>query len=122
MSLSQILPLRARLHRRERKKRQPIPGPYHISGSGPRIRSIKTAGGRTIAHVLLSERRQAECEATAKLLAAAPDLLVELHSLLVDCPCGNHAEGFTTLRRSKRARACERCASAVAAIAKAEGI
>ena len=85
------------------------------------MRSVKSAGGRTIAYVLFSERREAECEATAQLLAAAPDLLLELRSLIVGCPCGNHLEGIERIRRTKRTRACERCASALAAIAKAEG-
>lgn len=104
----------------DRKKPRCTPGPYHVSGSGPRMRSIKSAGGRTIAYVLYSERRESECEATARLLAAAPDLLLELRSLVIGCPCGNHAEGIEQVRRAKRTRACERCASALAAIAKAE--
>jgi hypothetical protein len=97
------------------------PGPYHVSGSGPRLRSIKSAGGRTLAYVLFSAQRQSECEATARLMAAAPDLLLELQSLVVGCACGNHAEGIERIRRSQRARACERCAAALAAIAQAEG-
>jgi hypothetical protein len=85
------------------------------------MRSIKSAGARTVAYVLFSERREAECEATARLMAAAPDLLLELRSLVGDCPCGNHSEEIERIRRSKRTHACERCASAVAAIAKVEG-
>jgi|SRR5690242_7826696 hypothetical protein len=105
----------------DRNKPRFTPGPYHVSGSGPRIRSIKPAGGRTIAYVLFSERRESECEATARLLAAAPDLLLELRSLVLDCPCGNHGEGIKRIHRAKRTPACERCASALAAISKAEG-
>ena len=105
----------------DRKKPRFTPGPYHVSGSGPKMRSIKPAGGRTVAYVLFSERRASECEATARLLAAAPDLLPELQSLIVGCPCGSHAEGIERIRRSKRTRACERCASALAAIAQVEG-
>jgi hypothetical protein len=85
------------------------------------MRSIKSAGGRTLAYVLFSAKRHSECEATARLMAAAPDLLLELRSLVVGCACGNHAEGIEPIRRSQRTRACERCASALAAIAKAEG-
>ena len=104
-----------------RKKPRFTPGPYHVSGSGPRMRSIKSAGGRTIAYVLRSARRESECEATARLLAGAPDLLLELRSLVVGCACGNHAEGIERIGRSKRTRACERCASALAAIVNVEG-
>jgi hypothetical protein len=104
-----------------RKKPRCTPGPYHVSGSGPRMRSIKSAGGRTLAYVLFSAKRHAECEATARLMAAAPDLLLELRSLVAGCACGNHPEGIERTRRPQRARACEQCASAVAAIAKAEG-
>src|SRR3954466_15485522 len=82
------------------------PGPYHVSGSGPRIRGIKSAGGRTVAHVLFSERHASECEATAGLLAAAPDLLLELRSLIVACPCGQHTRGIDRPRRSTPADAC----------------
>src|SRR5690349_9895950 len=103
------------------KKPRFTPGPYHVSGSGPRMRSIKSAGGRTLAYVLFSAKRYSECEATARLVAAAPDLLLELRSLVAGCVCGNHSEGIERIRRSKRTRACERCASALAAIAKAEG-
>lgn len=85
------------------------------------MRSIKSAGGRTLAYVLFSAKRHSECEATARLMAAAPDLLLELQSLVVDCACGNHSEGIERIRRSQRTRACDRCASALAAIAKAEG-
>lgn len=109
MSFSQFLPIGARVHRYE-KRRRFTAGPYHVSGSGSRIRSIKTAGGRTIAHVLFSERRERECEATAKLLASAPDLLCDLRSYVNDCGCGRKRLG------------CERCAAARAAIAKAEGV
>ena len=109
-----------RLHL-DRKKPRFTPGPYHVSGSGPRMRSVKSAGERTLAYVLFSAKRASECEATARLLAAAPDLLDELRWLVIGCPCGNHAEGLERIRRAKRARACERCASALAAIAKAEG-
>ena len=109
MSLSQFLAIRARVHNRGKKPKF-TPGPYHVSGSGPRIRSIKTAGGRTIAHVLFSERRETECDATAKLLAAAPDLLFELRSFVSGCACGNGKTG------------CERCAFARNAITKAEGM
>ena len=105
----------------DRKKPGCTPGPYHVSGSGPRMRSLKSAGGRTIAYVLYSAKRMSECEATARLMAAAPDLLLALRSLVVGCPCGNHSEGIERIRRSHRTRACERCASALAAIAKAEG-
>src|SRR5438094_211982 len=97
----------------DRKKPRFTPGPYHVSGSGPKMRSIKSAGGRTIAYVLFSQRRESECESTARLMAAAPDLLLELRSLVVACPCGNHSEGIERTRRSKRTRACERCASAL---------
>jgi hypothetical protein len=85
------------------------------------MRSIKSAGGRTLAYVLFSAKRHSECEATARLMAAAPDLLLELRSLVVGCACGNHAEGIKRIRRSERTRACERCASALAALATAEG-
>jgi len=108
-------------HHLDRKKPRFTPGPYHVSGSGPKMRSIKSAGGRTLAYVLFSQRRGSECEATARVMAAAPDLLVELRSLILTCPCGNHFDGIERIRRSKRTRACERCASALAAIAKAEG-
>jgi hypothetical protein len=104
-----------------RKKPGCTPGPYHVSGSGPRMRSIKSAGGRTLAYVLLSAKRHAESEATARLMAAAPDLLLQLRSLVDGCACGNHAEGIERIRRSQRTRTCERCASALATIAKAEG-
>jgi hypothetical protein len=104
----------------DRKKPRFTPGPYHVSGSGPRMRSIKSAGGRTVAYLLFSERRASESEATARLMAAAPDLLLELQSLIIGCPCGNHAEGIERIGRSRRIRACERCASALATIAKAE--
>jgi len=105
----------------DRKKPRFTPGPYHVSGSGPRMRSLKSAGGRTLAYVLFSAKRYSECEATAQLLAAAPDLLLALRSLVVGCACGNHSHGIEPIRRSQRTRACERCASALAAIAKAEG-
>lgn len=72
-----------------RKKPRFTPGPYHILGSGPKMRSIKSAGGRTLAYVLFSAKRYSECEATARLMAAAPDLLLELRSLVVGCVCGN---------------------------------
>jgi hypothetical protein len=104
-----------------RKKPKFAPGPYHVSGSGPRMRSIKSAGGRTLAYVLFSAKRHSECEATARLMAAAPDLLLELRSLVAGCVCGKHSEGIRSIRRSQRTCACERCASALAAIAKAEG-
>lgn len=97
------------------------PGPYHVSGSGPRMRSIKSSGGRTIAHVLFSERRERESEATARLMAAAPDLLLELRTLVLACPCDKHAPGREVSRRSQLNRCCDRCAAALAAIAKAEG-
>jgi len=97
------------------------PGPYHVSGSGPRVRSLKSAGGRTIAHVLFSARHESECEATAQLLAVAPDLLLELRSLVVACPCGQHAQGVDRPHRKNATHACPRCASALAVIAKAEG-
>src|ERR1700747_768267 len=106
---------------RDRKKPRFTPGPYHVSGSGPRLRSIKSAGGRTLAYVLFSARRPSECESTARLLAAAPGLHFELRSLLLRCPCGNLAEGIEGIRRSKRPRGCERCAAALAAIAHVEG-
>ncbi len=106
---------------RNRTKPRFTPGPYHVAGSGPRMRSIKSAGGRTIAYVLFSERRQPECEATARLMAAAPDLLVELRSLVAGCACGHRVEESERIRRSKRTRGCERCAAALAAIAKGEG-
>src|SRR5438874_8851388 len=64
----------------DRKKPRFTPGPYHVSGSGPKMRSIKSAEGRTIAYVLFSQRRESECESTARLMAAAPDLLLELRS------------------------------------------
>lgn len=105
----------------DRTKPSFTPGPYHVSGSGPKLRSIKSSGGRTVAYVLFSEKRESESDATAQLLAAAPDLLFELRSLLVGCPCGNHSRGIERNRRSKLPRSCERCASALAAIAKAEG-
>ena len=105
----------------DRKKPGGTPGPYHVSGSGPRMRSLKSAGGRTLAYVLFSAKRASECEATARLMAAAPDLLLELRSVVVACACGNHSEGIERMRRSKRTCACERSASALAAIAKAEG-
>ena len=105
----------------DRKKPKFTPGPYHVVGSGPKLRSLKSAGGRTIAYVLFSGKRELESEATAELLAAAPDLLFELRSLVVACPCGHHVQGLERIRRSKVTRACDRCASALAAIAKAEG-
>jgi hypothetical protein len=105
----------------DRKKPRCTPGPYHVSGFGPRMRSLKSAGGRTLAYVLFSTKRSSECEATARLMAAAPDLLLALRSLVVGCACGNHAEGIGPIGRSQRARACERCAAALAAIARAEG-
>ena len=108
MSLSQFFTIRSRVQNRGKKPKF-TPGPYHVSGSGPRIRSIKTAGGRTIAHVLFSERRETECDATAKLLAAAPDLLFELRCFVSACACGNGKIG------------CERCTSARDVITKAEG-
>ena len=104
----------------DRKKARFTPGPYHVTGSGPKLRSLKSAGGRTIAYVLFSTRRASECEATARLLAAAPDLLVELRSLLVACSCGCHADGIERTG-SKRTRGCERCAEALAVIARVEG-
>src|SRR5947208_14902128 len=82
------------------------PGPYHVAGSGPKLRSIKSAGGRTVAHVLFSARLASECEATAHSLAAAPDLLVELRTLVAACPCGRHAQGIGRLRRSKPIQGC----------------
>src|SRR5947209_14818350 len=91
----------------DRKKPRFAPGPYHVSGSGPRMRSIKSAGGRTVAYVLFSARRESECDSTARLIAAAPDLLLELRSIVVGCPCGSHAEGIEPTRRSKRTPACE---------------
>jgi hypothetical protein len=108
MSLTPYFALRARVHGK-RKKPSYAPGPYHVAGNGPRIRSIKNAGGRTIAHVLFSERRAGECQATAKLLAAAPELLFELRSFVRECGCGGKGK-------------CERCFAAQAAITKAEGI
>jgi hypothetical protein len=119
MSVLRLLAIRP-VHTR-RKKPGCTPGPYHVSGSGPKMRSLKSAGGRTLAYVLFSAKRESECEATARLMAAAPDLLLELQSLVITCPCGNHAEGIKRIRRSQRTRACERCAAALAAIAKAEG-
>jgi hypothetical protein len=109
-----------RLHL-DRKKPRFTPGPYHVSGSGPRMRSIKSAGGRTLAYVLFSARRASECEGTARLMAGAPDLLLELRSMVAGCPCGNYLEGVERIPRSKRTRACERCASALAVIVKVEG-
>lgn len=105
----------------DRKRPRFTPGPYHVAGSGPKLRSIKSASGRTIAYVLFSERRASECEATARLLAAAPDLVLEVRSLLVACPCGQHTQGIERMGRAKRAYGCERCAAAVAALAKVEG-
>ncbi len=119
MSTLASLPIRPRHAHRELARY--TPGPYHVSGSGPRVRSIKSAGGRTVAHVLFSARHASECEATAHLFAAAPDLLIELRTLVVACPCGQHAHGIDRVRRSNPAHACTRCASALAAIAKAEG-
>ena len=120
MSTSQFLTIGGRVHAIQKKPRF-TPGPYHVSGSGPKMRSIKSAGGRTLAYVLFSGKRDSECEGTARLMAAAPDLLLELRSLVVGCACGKHSEGIERIRRSQRTRACERCASALAAIAKAEG-
>ncbi len=97
------------------------PGPYHVSGSGPRVRSLKSAGGRTIAHVLFSARHESECEATAQLLATAPDILSELRTLVVACPCGQNLHGMDRVRRAKPIQGCSRCASALTAIARAEG-
>ena len=111
-----IRPLRV-----DRKKPKFTPGPYHVAGSGPKLRSLKSAGGRTIAYVLFSAKRELESEATAQLLATAPDLLFELRSLVAACPCGNHAQGLERVRRSRVTRTCEGCASALATIAKAEG-
>ena len=119
MSTLASLPIRPRHAHRESSRY--TPGPYHVSGSGPRVRSVKSAGGRTIAHVLFSARHESECEATAHLFAAAPDLLVELRSLVVACPCGQHTQGVDRPRRSRPAPACSRCASALETIAKAEG-
>lgn len=120
MSLSAFLALRARVHGTDMKPKF-TSGPYHVSGSGPRMRSIKSAGGRTIAQVLFSEKRERECEATARLLAAAPDLLLQLRLLLIACPCGQHWDGIEFDGGNER-YGCERCASALSAIAKAEGI
>ena len=89
MSTLRSLPIRPRHAHREASRF--TPGPYHVSGSGPRVRSLKAAGGRTIAHVLFSARHEAESEATAHLLAAAPDLLLEVRTLVIGCPCGQHA-------------------------------
>src|SRR4051812_49400006 len=86
MSTLSSLPIRPRHVHRDASRF--TPGPYHVSGSGPRLRSIKSAGRRTVAHVLFSERHASECDATAQLLAAAPDLLLELRTLVVACPCG----------------------------------
>ena len=119
MSTLASVPIRPRHAHREAARF--TPGPYHVSGSGPRTRSIKSAGGRTVAHVLFSERHASECEATAGLLATAPDLLLELRSLVVACPCGQHTHGIDRVRRSKPLPACPRCAAALAIIAKAEG-
>ena len=93
----------------DRKRPRFTPGPYHVAGSGPKLRSLKSAGGRSIAYVLFSERRASECEGTARLLAAAPDLLCELRTYVNDCGCGRKKLG------------CERCLTARNAIAKAEG-
>src|SRR5436305_11007106 len=99
MSTLASLPIRPRHAHREPTRF--TPGPYHVSGSGPRVRSLKSAGGRTIAHVLFSARHESECEATAQLLAAAPDLLLELRALVVACPCGQHEQGIDRPRRRK---------------------
>lgn len=104
-----------------RQKASFTPGPYHVAGTGPKMRSIKSAGGRTIAYVLFSESRASESEATARLIAAAPDLLLELQALIIACPCGRHAGAIEPAHRSKRTRACERCALALAAVTKPEG-
>src|SRR5436305_4873699 len=112
MSTLASLPIRPRHAHREPTRY--TPGPYHLSGSGPRERSIKSAGGRTVARVLFSARHASECEATAQLLAAAPDLLQELCGLVVGCPCGQHTQGIDRPRRSSPAHACSRCASALA--------
>jgi len=119
MSTLPSVPMRPRHIHRESLRF--TPGPYHVSGSGPRVRRLKSAGGRTIAHVLFSARHESECEATAQLLAAAPDLLVALRTLVVACPCGQHAQGIDRPRCMKVTQACSRCESALAVIAKAEG-
>lgn len=66
-------------------------------------------------------KTRVQVRATAPLIAAASDLLLELRSLVAGSPSGKHSEGIERIRRSKLARACERCASALALIAKVEG-
>jgi hypothetical protein len=85
------------------------------------MRSIKSAGGRTVAYVLFSERREAECQATARLLAAAPDLLAEVQSFVIDCPCGNHAKRVGRTNASRSNNACDRCASGLSVMRRVEG-
>ena len=119
MSDSPSLTTGGRVPYREKKPRF-TPGPYHVSGSGPRMHSIKSAGGRTLAYVLFSPKREPECEATARLLAAAPDLLLELRSLVSRCPCLNYRAAVNRTDHSKVRNACVHCDSARAAIAKLE--
>ena len=54
-------------------------------------------------------------EETARLIAAAPDLLREVRMLVIQCPCGSHADEIKTKS------GCHRCRSAVCAIANTEG-
>lgn len=121
MSASQFLAIRGRVHGKQKKARF-TPGPYHASGSGPSWRSIKAAGGRTVAHVLFSAKRESECEATARLLAAAPDLLLELRSFVSACACRNNSDQVEREDFPGPNATCARCASAWTAIAKVEGM
>jgi hypothetical protein len=121
MSASHFLAIRGRVHGKQKKPRF-TPGPYHVSRWGPRMRSIKAAGGRTVAHVLFSAKRESECEATARLLAAAPDLLLELQLFVSACACGNNSDQVERADVPRPDGTCARCASALTAIAKVEGI
>lgn len=54
-----------------------------------------------------------ECEANARLIAAAPSLLQQLRLYVIACECGNHSSGEINFQR-----ACHRCTPAVRDIEK----
>ncbi len=69
-------------------------------------------GGTRVAQVVGIGREQAE--ERAKLVVQAPNLLKELRLMVIQCPCGTHADGIDFNRP------CPRCAMALEVIEKAQ--